>query len=182
METADPLSPSCPPTPSCLPQKNHLSGIQRKLLKVSFWNQDQLMQVRREVQPIVSRNRYRRDGTSAYALLAEQQRPAAGKAGKERLQDALESIVEMREHDVPYHVRFAIDTDVRCGHWFTVKAKVGGGGGGRDGWVWMGGDVRAGGVGGAGGQGGRGAGGQGGRGVCFRQADGAQHDATAICH
>ena len=44
-------------------------------------------------------------------------------------QDALESIVEMREHDVPYHVRFAIDTDVRCGHWFTCKAKVGGGGG-----------------------------------------------------
>ncbi len=41
------------------------------------------------------------------------------------LQDALESIVEMREHDVPYHVRFAIDTDTRCGHWFTVKAKVG---------------------------------------------------------
>ena len=35
----------------------------------------------------------------------------------------------MREHDVPYHVRFEIDTDVRCGHWFTCKAKVGGGGG-----------------------------------------------------
>lgn len=46
-------------------------------------------------------------------------------------QDALESIVEMREHDVPYHVRFAIDTDVRCGHWFTCKAKVGGWG-----WWW----------------------------------------------
>ena len=43
-------------------------------------------QVRREIQPIVSRNRYRRDGTSAYQLLAEQQRPAAAKAGKERLQ------------------------------------------------------------------------------------------------
>lgn len=41
------------------------------------------------------------------------------------LQDALESIVELREHDVPYHVRFAIDTDVRCGHWFVCKAKGG---------------------------------------------------------
>ena len=40
------------------------------------------------------------------------------------LQDALDSIVDMREHDVPYHVRFEIDCDVRCGHWFTVKAKV----------------------------------------------------------
>lgn len=45
-------------------------------------------------------------------------------------QDAQESIAEMREHDVPYHVRFAIDTDVRCGHWFSVSAKVGGLGGG----------------------------------------------------
>ena len=30
----------------------------------------------------------------------------------------------MREYDVPYHMRFQIDTDVRCGHWFTVTAKV----------------------------------------------------------
>ena len=119
--------------------KNHLSGIQRKLLKLTFWNQEHLMQVgsspacqlpacrpaclpaiclpaiclpacppgvpcaahcaapacaaracclqvRREIQPIVSRNRYRRDGTSAYQLLAEQQRPTNAKAGKERLQ------------------------------------------------------------------------------------------------
>lgn len=42
------------------------------------------------------------------------------------LQDAQDAVVEMREHDVPYHVRFAIDTDTRCGHWFTVRAKVGG--------------------------------------------------------
>ena len=41
-------------------------------------------------------------------------------------QDVLECIMDMREHDVPYHVRFLIDTDVRCGHWFTVKRTVGG--------------------------------------------------------
>lgn len=33
--------------------------------------------------------------------------------------------MDIREHDVPYHVRFAIDCDIRCGHWFTVRAKVG---------------------------------------------------------
>ena len=31
----------------------------------------------------------------------------------------------MREHDVPYHVRFAIDAGVRCGHWYTVSARGG---------------------------------------------------------
>ena len=39
-------------------------------------------------------------------------------------QDALDALVDMREYDVPYHMRFQIDTDVRCGHWFTVTAKV----------------------------------------------------------
>ena len=39
-------------------------------------------------------------------------------------QDQSECLEDMREFDVPYHVRFAIDTDVRCGHWFTVKCRV----------------------------------------------------------
>jgi hypothetical protein len=26
-----------------------------------------------------------------------------------------------RRYDVPYHIRFQIDTDVRCAHWFTVS-------------------------------------------------------------
>jgi DNA polymerase elongation subunit (family B) len=30
----------------------------------------------------------------------------------------------MREYDVPYHMRFQIDTDVRCGLWYDVRAKV----------------------------------------------------------
>ncbi len=32
--------------------------------------------------------------------------------------------MDVREYDVPYHMRFQIDMDVRCGHWFTVTAKV----------------------------------------------------------
>ena len=39
-------------------------------------------------------------------------------------QDALDSVVELREADVPYHIRFCIDRDVRCGHWYTVTAKA----------------------------------------------------------
>ena len=39
-------------------------------------------------------------------------------------QDALESVVDLKEADVPYHVRFCIDRDIRCGHWYTVIAKV----------------------------------------------------------
>ena len=42
-----------------------------------------------------------------------------------RAQDALDAVLDMRECDVPYHMRFQIDTGVRCGHWHTVRASHG---------------------------------------------------------
>ena len=40
-------------------------------------------------------------------------------------QDALDAVLDMREHDVPYHMRFQIDTGVRCGYWYGVRASHG---------------------------------------------------------
>ncbi|WIA29248.1 hypothetical protein OEZ86_011756 [Tetradesmus obliquus] len=100
--------------------KNHLSGLQRKLLKVSFFNVQQLMDVRREVQPTISANSRRSAMASAVAALQ-----AAQMGGDGRPKDVLECIVGMREYDVPYHVRFAIDTDIRAGRWYTVRVKDG---------------------------------------------------------
>lgn len=108
--------------------KNHLSGLQRRLLKLSFWNVEQLVAVRKELSPIVARNRRHRDKTVAYDLMNTMhggQEANGKKSGKERMQDGVEAIEELREFDVPYHVRFAIDTNVRAGHWFTVKATGG---------------------------------------------------------
>jgi DNA polymerase epsilon subunit 1 len=101
--------------------KNHLSGIQRKLLKVSFWNTNQLNDVKREIGPILSRNKAKSKTTAAYTDLHLE----APTTRSNQIKDVLECIVDMREHDVPYHVRFLIDTDIRCGHWFTVKRKDG---------------------------------------------------------
>ena len=39
--------------------------------------------------------------------------------------DATDFIVDVREYDVPYHVRVAIDKDIRIGKWYTVEAKHG---------------------------------------------------------
>ena len=39
--------------------------------------------------------------------------------------DASDFIVDIREYDVPYHVRVAIDKDIRIGKWYTVEAKHG---------------------------------------------------------
>eukprot|EP00884_Botryococcus_braunii_P021811 jgi/Botrbrau1/8313/Bobra.0081s0002.1 len=100
--------------------KNHLSGLRRKLLKVITWNQQQLNEIKRELLPIIRRNRSKSATTDAYSSFG------GGESGNShRLQDALDALVDIREHDVPYHVRFEIDCDIRCGHWFTVRAKGG---------------------------------------------------------
>ena len=39
--------------------------------------------------------------------------------------DPEDYIVDIREYDVPYHVRVAIDKDIRIGKWYTVEAKHG---------------------------------------------------------
>jgi hypothetical protein len=39
-------------------QKNHLSGLKRRLLKLSFWNEQQLAEVKRDCFPLVRRNRH----------------------------------------------------------------------------------------------------------------------------
>ncbi|GFH21468.1 DNA polymerase epsilon catalytic subunit [Haematococcus lacustris] len=83
--------------------KNHLSGLKRKLLRVSFWNSQQLQEVKRELVPVVAKNKARAKTT----------------------QDVMEALQDMREFDVPYHIRFAIDLDIRCGHWFTVRCRDG---------------------------------------------------------
>ena len=38
-----------------------------------------------------------------------------------RVTDQTENIVDIREHDVPYHVRVAIDLKINVGHWYVVK-------------------------------------------------------------
>ena len=33
----------------------------------------------------------------------------------------MDNIVDIREHDVPYHVRVSIDLKIFVGHWYTVR-------------------------------------------------------------
>ena len=39
--------------------------------------------------------------------------------------DASDFVVDIREYDVPYHVRVSIDKDIRIGKWYSVEAKHG---------------------------------------------------------
>ena len=95
--------------------KNHLSGIQRRLLKVNFFNVQALQDVKRELQGVVQRNKAR--ARSAHAQLGA--RPASKVQGG-AARDTTHAIAALREHDVSYPQRVAIDLDLRAGQWYSV--------------------------------------------------------------
>jgi DNA polymerase epsilon subunit 1 len=50
-------------------QKNHLSGLQLRYLKISFNTVQELMSVKSEVLPLVERNQAKLDAAQAYESL-----------------------------------------------------------------------------------------------------------------
>ncbi|CAN0916711.1 DNA polymerase epsilon catalytic subunit A [Linum grandiflorum] len=94
--------------------KNHLSGLRKSYLKISFSSVQQLMDVKRDIQHVVQKNQEKFDAEEAYESIL------AGKR-EQRHQDFLDCIIDIREYDVPYHVRFAIDEDIRSGQWYDVS-------------------------------------------------------------
>ena len=45
--------------------------------------------------------------------------------GLEQPDDFTECMIDMREYDVPYHVRCMIDADIRVGSWYNVRKESG---------------------------------------------------------
>ncbi|KAJ1668343.1 DNA polymerase epsilon catalytic subunit [Coemansia sp. RSA 1813] len=93
---------------------NHLTGCKRKLVKIVFRNVQDLLSVRRELQPIIKRNEKRSDLMNAY-----------NDNGDNGLREVEDSLLEMREFDVPYYLRVAIDKCIRVGVWYDVSAEAG---------------------------------------------------------
>ncbi|KAL5120346.1 DNA polymerase epsilon catalytic subunit [Pleosporales sp. CAS-2024a] len=116
-----------------LSMPNHLTGYRRTFLQLTFANVNDLLAVRKAVGPIVEKNKKKVDAMDTYAEVA------TGNAGIDFFDnddyeyekrftttiDASDFILDIREYDVPYHVRVAIDKDVRIGNWYTVEAKHG---------------------------------------------------------
>ncbi|KAL3518505.1 hypothetical protein ACH5RR_021094 [Cinchona calisaya] len=99
--------------------KNHLSGLCKSYLKISFDTVQQLMSVKNDLMHIVERNQEKLDASEAYEFIL------TGRS-KQRAQDFMDCILDLREYDVPYHVRFAIDNDVRSGQWYDVTVSSSG--------------------------------------------------------
>ncbi|OQR98917.1 DNA polymerase epsilon catalytic subunit [Achlya hypogyna] len=90
-----------------LDMPNHLSGMKAQYIKLVFHTVSDLVDAKQQLQPIITRNKQQLKTNEAFA------------AG-ESLND-MESLTDMREYDVPYLMRVAIDLGIRVGAWYTVQ-------------------------------------------------------------
>lgn len=100
---------------------NHLGEVGSKgrtMLKLTFDTVQQLMDVRKEIQPIVKMNQEKEKEAAANPTFALQKGSVPN--WNESNVDPMTFIVDMREYDVPYLVRVCIDLGIRAGAWYTV--------------------------------------------------------------
>ena len=103
---------------------NHLIGLKAKFLKLNFYSVDDLMKAKRDLMPAVRKNQklanpvYDENLFSHNLSVSEEAISAALK-----ITDQRENITDIREYDIPYHVRVSIDLKIFCGLWYHVKGR-----------------------------------------------------------
>jgi DNA polymerase epsilon subunit 1 len=103
-------------------------------LKVSFRNTDDLQNVRKMLQPAATKNSRLHDDFAASLqevmddhneILYGIEVRSTPMANQEAKVPGESCIVDLREHDIPYHLRVCIDLKLRAGLWYTVQAGAG---------------------------------------------------------
>lgn len=124
-----------------LEMPNHLSGRKGKFLKLSFRNTVDLAAVRKVLQPAVLKNSEmaKERGIHNEDLMNFVDDSSMGTGSsfnnnnnsntnmrrKNPEAYGLNNVVDLREHDLPYHLRVNIDLSIRCGLWYNVAASAG---------------------------------------------------------
>jgi DNA polymerase epsilon subunit 1 len=75
-----------------------------------FHTVQQLMEVRRDIQPLIEKNK-----AKAESSLRNFQLPR-----DDSNSDVLSSLIDIREYDVNYVNRVCIDLNIRAGTWYTI--------------------------------------------------------------
>lgn len=107
---------------------NHLSGLKQNLLKLTFANTSHMSKVKKDLSAAVRKNKERDKSNTIYmqmlsSALAVSSETEGKSSAVVQSSDFYESIMDMREHDVPYHVRVSIDLNIFCGLWYTMRGR-----------------------------------------------------------
>ncbi|KAI0371958.1 hypothetical protein BV20DRAFT_964623 [Pilatotrama ljubarskyi] len=130
-----------------LKMPNHLMGHRRLYLQLHFRNVSDLLTVRRDLLPLAQANGAKLDAVDAYAEVVNATAAAATnielegewaadvdmdvgssssrRPGAGRDRDPSEGIIDIREYDVPYYLRVAMDNEIRVGLWYAVTFTAG---------------------------------------------------------
>lgn len=105
---------------------NHLVGLKRNYIKLSFQTVNDLKKVKSNIMTAVQKNKEQAKTHAAYNIVIgadmnEEEMIAANR----RNADQMSNVIDIREYDVPYHVRVAIDLKIFVGHWYNVKVRGG---------------------------------------------------------
>lgn len=87
---------------------NNIVGAKCELLKLRFWHIQDLLTCRKDIQKVIQKNCVKDPKSGMKNLILSSR-------------DLASNILDIREYDVPYHVRVAIDTDIRVGKWYKVS-------------------------------------------------------------
>ncbi|KAF8586771.1 DUF1744-domain-containing protein [Ramaria rubella] len=122
---------------------NHLLGHRRLYLQLSFRNVSDLLTVRRDILPLAQANSKKMDAVDAYAEVVNAEAAMrvqvdedgdgvawgaevdAVSAKNAKDKDPREGVIDIREYDVPYYLRVAIDNEIRVGLWYGVTFTAG---------------------------------------------------------
>ncbi|XP_029426854.1 DNA polymerase epsilon catalytic subunit A isoform X2 [Rhinatrema bivittatum] len=104
---------------------NHLVGLKRNYIRLAFHTVDDLVKVRKEISPTVRKNKERDHANDTYTAMLSSALAGSSIAGDEgtskKIADQMDNIMDMREYDVPYHVRLSIDLKIHVAHWYNVR-------------------------------------------------------------
>ncbi|CAJ0933205.1 unnamed protein product, partial [Ranitomeya imitator] len=105
---------------------NHLVGLKRSYIKLCFHSVDDLIKVRKEISPAVRKNKERDHASDTYTAMLSSALTGNSLAPEEdgpskKISDQMENIIDMREYDVPYHVRLSIDLKIHVAHWYNIR-------------------------------------------------------------
>lgn len=104
---------------------NHLTGLTQDYLQLWFANNNVLMKVRREIMSAVKKNRERDKANTNYIRMLSNSLVSASSHNFQQTTDYFDSLIDIREYDVPYHVRVSIDLKIFCGLWYNIRCKGG---------------------------------------------------------